>query len=120
MASFSRILQALGCFDSASGPKGGPPPEHEQWAIHAVQSFVWKIAGILLNISPWVHSSRTCLLVMIRLTLVTNIGPISLSEPEENIILSFTEPGGPSEARWDAYRSRAERVGSSYFRASNQ
>ncbi|KAF8487636.1 hypothetical protein JB92DRAFT_2759103 [Gautieria morchelliformis] len=80
LSSFSRILQAFGTFDSASSPRGGPPPETEQWAIHAVQSFVWKIAG-----------------------------PVSLSEPEENIILSFTDPGSASEARWDAYRSRAER-----------
>lgn len=56
MASFARILQALGCFDSASGPKGGPPPEQEQWDIHAVQSFVWKIAGILLRLTLYVSS----------------------------------------------------------------
>ncbi|KAF8590513.1 hypothetical protein K439DRAFT_1403628 [Ramaria rubella] len=81
ISSFSRILQALGCYDSAVSSKGGPPPKHEQWAIHAVQSFVWKIAG-----------------------------PDSLSEPEENIILSFTEPRSADEARWDAFRSRAERL----------
>ena len=48
LSSFSRILQALGCYDSATDPKGGPPADHEQWAIHAVQSFVWKIAGAVI------------------------------------------------------------------------
>ncbi|KIJ44158.1 hypothetical protein M422DRAFT_169075 [Sphaerobolus stellatus SS14] len=80
LASFARILQAWACFDSSTNWKGGPPPEQEQWYIHSVQSYVWKISG-----------------------------PASLSEPEENIVLSFTRPGAATEARWDALRSRAER-----------
>ncbi|KAF8520196.1 hypothetical protein BU17DRAFT_47043 [Hysterangium stoloniferum] len=77
---FSRVMQSWGCYDKSCSPTGGPPAEHEQWAIHAVQAFIWKISG-----------------------------PESLARPEEDIVLTFTERLSSNEARWDAFRSRAER-----------
>ena len=51
LSSFSRILQAWACYDSSANWKGGPPPEHEQWYIHAVQAFLWKVAGTASSIT---------------------------------------------------------------------
>lgn len=38
-------MQAWGCYDNYRGPKVAPPPAGDQWCIHAVQAFLWKIAG---------------------------------------------------------------------------
>lgn len=103
-------MQAFGCFDAATNQKGGPPPEHEQWSIHAVQSFLWKIAGALFGSQISVRFLTSVYAGNHSFDRCYEIGPNLLSEPQENIILSFTEPGTLSEARWDAHRSRAERV----------
>lgn len=81
ISSFSRIMQAWGCYDNYRGPKVTPPPAGEQWCIHAVQAFIWKIAG-----------------------------QDTLSEVESDIVLAFTPRMSSNEARWSTFLSKADRL----------
>ncbi|GJJ12220.1 hypothetical protein Clacol_006461 [Clathrus columnatus] len=81
ICSFSRLIEAWGCYDKYVGPRGAPPPAEDQWCIHAVQSSLWKMAG-----------------------------QEALSEVEEDIVLAFTPRMSSDEARWNAFLCKAERL----------
>ena len=45
VASFERILQALGLYDYHTESQPSVPIDSDQWAQHAVQAIVWSEAG---------------------------------------------------------------------------
>lgn len=42
---FEKIVQALGVYDFSRDYNGRPPAHGDQWAFHAMQSILWRLAG---------------------------------------------------------------------------
>ncbi len=47
--AFNKIIQAIGVQDHWVEVQLIPPPEEELWVQHAVQSIVWRAAGMKLS-----------------------------------------------------------------------
>ncbi|KZT11383.1 uncharacterized protein LAESUDRAFT_755040 [Laetiporus sulphureus 93-53] len=78
MASFEKIVQAIGLYDHWIDIQHAPFVESEQWGQHAVQSVVWSMHGC-----P------------------------KVAQVEENIVTAFTEAGGDDHNRLVVTLNRA-------------
>lgn len=43
---FEKIVQALGVYDFSRDYDGRRPAHEDQWAFHAMQSILWRLAGV--------------------------------------------------------------------------
>ncbi|EJD06020.1 uncharacterized protein FOMMEDRAFT_166316 [Fomitiporia mediterranea MF3/22] len=75
---FEKVVEALAVYDNAGGFRGSPTTLDDQWAFHAMQSVLWKLAGCE------------------RLAMI-----------EESIVLAFTASGGPDDNRFTILQNRA-------------
>lgn len=85
-AAFEKIAQANGLYDHWIDVQGHSPDYAEQWSQHAVQSFVWSVAG------EWVALSPSCLKqpqVAIDWPLSRRISLLRLAKSGETITMSL-------------------------------
>ncbi|TDL27540.1 hypothetical protein BD410DRAFT_875728 [Rickenella mellea] len=77
--AFEKMAQASAMYDIARTHTQGPPDPNDQWAFHAVQSIVWRLAGCE------------------KLAII-----------EEDIVLAFTDSGGNDESRLKVLLNKAQ------------
>ncbi|PAV23210.1 imaginal discs arrested [Pyrrhoderma noxium] len=75
---FEKIVEALVVYDLSRDSRDRPPNQQEQWAFHSMQAVLWRLAGCE-----------------------------RLATIEENIVLAFTESGGPDDTRFTMLQNRA-------------
>ena len=88
----------MSVYELSRDTRGGPPLQREQFAFHAVQGYIWRLAG------------KTCCALFINCALTCVTGCEKLAEIEENIVLAFTESGGNDDTRLKVITYRAQSV----------
>lgn len=95
---FAKLTQAVGLYDHWLEAQAAGSIESEQWAQHAIQSIIWRAAGLLsIHLLKYLFKYRLQ-------------GCDQIASIEEDVVVAFTDPDGEDSNRITVILNKAYKV----------